>query len=68
VDGLQILELAPFKRLPWLCTVSALAQVAAAFFRPESAPELSYTEWDSGETVTQIEAFQRAWRGSKRRP
>ena len=62
VDGLQILELAPFKRLPWLVHgFSTRTGGCSILPSGERALNLSYTEWDSRETVTQNrKAFQRA--------
>ncbi len=62
VRGVQILELAPFKKLPWLVHgFSTRTGGASVLISGERALNLGFTEWDKRETVLKNrETFQSA--------
>jgi YfiH family protein len=66
-NGLQILELAPLKRVPWLVHgFSTRTGGDSVLPSGERVLNLSYTEWDTREAVAQNrKSFQRALRAEK---
>src|SRR5262249_28237333 len=60
--GLHILELAPFKEIPWLVHGFSTRSGGASVLAPgESVLNLGFTEWDTRQTVQENrEAFQSA--------